>query len=66
MTKRYLRTRDAATYLGVGQSTLERKRTDGTGPTFRKLGPKIVTYAVEDLDSWACQQVLNSTLSCAA
>lgn len=26
MTKRYLRTGEAATYLGIGQSTLERKR----------------------------------------
>jgi predicted DNA-binding transcriptional regulator AlpA len=61
MTQRYLRTPDAAEYLGIGQSTLERKRVDGTGPTFRRLGGKIVTYCVDDLDAWAGQQVLNST-----
>ena len=61
MTQRYLRTPDAATYLGVGQSTLERKRIDGTGPVFRKLGGKIITYAVDDLDEWASRQVYSST-----
>lgn len=61
MTKGYLRTPDAAAYLGMGQSTLERKRIDGTGPTFRRLGAKIVTYAICDLDAWASKQVHNST-----
>lgn len=61
MTQRYLRTPGAAAYLGVGQSTLERKRVDGTGPRFRRLGGKIVTYAVDDLDAWAGQQVFHST-----
>lgn len=61
MTQRYLRTPDAAAYLGVGQSTLERKRIDGTGPAFRRLGGKIITYAIDDLDAWAGKQVFNST-----
>lgn len=61
MTQGYLRTPEAAKYLGIGQSTLERKRIDGTGPQFRQLGARIVTYAVADLDAWASQQVLNST-----
>ena len=61
MTVAYLRTPDAAKYLGVGQSTLERKRIDGSGPKFRVLGAKIITYAVTDLDAWAGQQVLSST-----
>ncbi|MEO6152944.1 MAG: helix-turn-helix domain-containing protein [Croceibacterium sp.] len=58
---RYLRTPDAAIYLGVGQSTLERKRVDGTGPKFRRLGEKIITYCVDDLDAWASEQVHRST-----
>jgi predicted DNA-binding transcriptional regulator AlpA len=66
MTQGYLRTADAAKYLGIGQSTLERKRVDGTGPTFRQLGARIVTYAVTDLDRWASKQVLNSTSERAA
>ena len=60
-TKRYLRTPSAAEYLSVGQSTLERKRIDGTGPQWRRLGGKIVTYAVDDLDAWASEQIHRST-----
>lgn len=66
MTQAYLRTPDAAKYLGIGKSTLERKRVEGTGPAFRRLGSKIVTYAVKDLDAWASQQVLESTSQGAA
>ena len=61
MTAAYLRTADAAKYLGIGRSTLERKRIDGTGPKFRILGSKIVSYAIADLDEWAGRTVLNST-----
>ena len=61
MTQGYLRTADAAAYLGVGKSTLERKRIEGTGPKFRVLGARIVSYAVADLDAWAGRQVLTST-----
>lgn len=61
MTQGYLRTGEAAKYLGLGQSTLERKRVDGSGPIFRILGPKIVVYSVADLDAWANLRVLNST-----
>ena len=57
----YLRTAAAAKYLGVGQSTLERKRVEGGGPKFRRLGSKIVTYAQSDLDAWAGQSVLTKT-----
>jgi excisionase family DNA binding protein len=66
MTQAYLRTPDAAKYLGVGKSTLERKRIEGTGPAFRRLGTKIVTYAVKDLDAWASEQVLESTSQAAS
>ena len=65
MTQRYLRTKDAAKYVGVGQSTLERMRIEGNGPLFRKLGQRIVTYAVDDLDAWASQEVRNSTAEAA-
>lgn len=58
---KYLRTKQAAEYLGMGQSTLERKRIDGTGPRYRKLGVKIVVYAPEDLDDWAASTVLTCT-----
>lgn len=57
----YVRTAAAANYLGIGKSTLERKRVEGTGPLFRILGSKIVVYAITDLDAWASTHVLMST-----
>jgi predicted DNA-binding transcriptional regulator AlpA len=57
----YLRTGHAAHYLGIGKSTLERKRIEGNGPLFRVLGSRIIVYAVKDLDAWASSQVLMST-----
>ena len=35
---RFLRTKEAATFLGLSPRTLEKHRTYGTGPLFRKLG----------------------------
>lgn len=61
MTTAYLRTKDAAKYLGVGKSTLDRMRIEGNGPKFRRLGNKIISYAVADLDAWAGEQVFSST-----
>ena len=47
---RYLRTPEAARFLGLSPRTLEKHRTYGTGPTYRKLGGRIV-YAPDDLKS---------------
>lgn len=49
---RFLRTLDAAHYLGLSPRTLEKHRTYGTGPNFRKLGGRVV-YAIDDLQDWA-------------
>ena len=65
MAQGYERTKGAANYLGVGQSTLERKRIEGNGPKFRRLGKRIVVYAIEDLDAWASQEIRNSTAGAA-
>ncbi|OUJ14557.1 AlpA family transcriptional regulator [Acetobacter sp. DsW_063] len=56
----YLRTPDAANFLGLSGRTLEKHRTFGTGPLYRKLGGRIV-YAVEDLCSWADLNIRLST-----
>jgi predicted DNA-binding transcriptional regulator AlpA len=48
-----LRTTSAAQYLGLSASTLEKKRLQGTGPRFTKLGTRAVGYFVEDLDAYA-------------
>jgi len=57
---RYLRTPDAARFLGLSGRTLEKHRTYGTGPTYRKLGGRIV-YAIEDLQVWADRGTRHST-----
>lgn len=49
---RFMRTPDAARYLGLSARTLEKHRCFGTGPAYRKLGGRIV-YAIEELERWA-------------
>lgn len=63
MQPRYLITPDAAVYLGLSPRTLEKHRCYGTGPTFRKLGGRVV-YAIEDLESWANAGTRRSTSDC--
>jgi hypothetical protein len=57
---RYLRTQEAARFLGLSERTLEKHRTYGTGPAYRKLGGRVV-YAIEDLQTWADRGLVNST-----
>ncbi|MNL49605.1 Helix-turn-helix domain protein [compost metagenome] len=60
MPPRYLRTPEAARFLGLSDRTLEKHRTYGTGPSFRKLGGRVV-YALEDLMAWADRGACLST-----
>jgi hypothetical protein len=57
---RFVRTHDAAAFLGLSGRTLEKHRCTGTGPVFRKLGGRVV-YAIEDLEAWAAERRRNST-----
>jgi predicted DNA-binding transcriptional regulator AlpA len=57
---RYLRTPEAARFLGLSGRTLEKHRTYGTGPKYRKIGGRVV-YALEDLQAWADLGTKNST-----
>ena len=58
---RVLRTPQAAAYVGLSASTLEKLRLTGNGPAFQKAGPKIVVYFPEDLDAWLNSQRRKST-----
>jgi predicted DNA-binding transcriptional regulator AlpA len=49
---RFLRTPEAARFLGLSGRTLEKHRTYGTGPTYRNIGGRVV-YALDDLKAWA-------------
>ncbi len=57
---RYVRTHDAARVLGISPRTLEKYRCHGNGPTFRKLGGRVV-YAIDDLEAWANRAACSST-----
>jgi len=59
--KHVLRTPQAAEYVGLSASTLEKFRLTGNGPVYQKAGPKIVIYRVEDLDAWLNSQRRRST-----
>lgn len=57
---RFLRTPEAARFLGLSGRTLEKHRTYGTGPTYRKIGGRVV-YALPDLQAWADRGTKSST-----
>jgi predicted DNA-binding transcriptional regulator AlpA len=43
---------EAAKFLRLTVRTLERYRVDGTGPSFCRLGRRLVRYRQGDLDQW--------------
>ena len=52
MQRRVFRTPDAAIYLGINASTLEKMRVYGNGPRFTRIGSRAVGYTIEDLDEF--------------
>ena len=56
---------EAATYLGITRSTLEKKRVFGTGPVYLRLG-RTVRYRQRDLDAWLDGKAVRSTSDRAA
>ena len=59
--KRILRTPKAAEYLGISESWLEKKRLEGGGPPYIKLGHRAVGYDIDDLDRWLESRRVAST-----
>ncbi|QFR34641.1 AlpA family transcriptional regulator [Ancylobacter sp. TS-1] len=57
---RYLRTKEAAAFLSLSPRTLEKHRTYGTGPAYRKLGGRVV-YSIDDLQAWTERGAVTST-----
>lgn len=55
-----LDTEGAATYCGVGKSTLEKLRLTGGGPAYLKPTRSVV-YQVSDLDAWLDRSRRSST-----
>ena len=57
---RFLRTDEAGQWLGLSGRTLEKHRTYGTGPAYKKIGGRVV-YALADLQTWADRGSRSST-----
>lgn len=57
---RYLRSPESARFLSLFGRTLEKHRTYGTGPLYRKLGGRAV-YAITDLHAWTESCLKSST-----
>ena len=57
---RYLCTKEAARFLCLSARTLEKHRTYGTGPLYRKIGGRVV-YSITDLHAWAESGLRTST-----
>jgi len=48
----WMRHQDAAAYLGVSVWTLAHMRVRGDGPAFYRLGPRLIAYRKEDIETW--------------
>jgi len=57
---RHLRTAEAARFLGLSDRTLEKHRSYGTGPIYRKIGGRVV-YTLDDLQAWSERGARRST-----
>ncbi|PIB92602.1 AlpA family transcriptional regulator [Caulobacter sp. FWC2] len=57
---RHLRTPEAARFLGLSDRTLEKHRSYGTGPIYRKIGGRVV-YTLDDLQAWSERGARTST-----
>ena len=52
-TKRVLRAPEAATYTGLSESTLAKRRLYGLPPQYLCLGGRAIGYAIDDLECLA-------------
>jgi excisionase family DNA binding protein len=57
---KWLRTRQAAIYLNLSYRTLEKLRSSGGGPAYRKVGGTVL-YRMDELDAWADSRTFTST-----
>ena len=56
-----LNTEQAAAYVGLAKSTMEKLRVFGDSPVFTKYSTRIVRYRIEDLDAWIAAHRAAST-----
>jgi predicted DNA-binding transcriptional regulator AlpA len=60
LPRRFVRTKEAAHFVGLCARTMEKHRTYGTGPRYCKIGGRIL-YDVEDLREWIAISRRSST-----
>jgi excisionase family DNA binding protein len=60
-TDNLLKTEDAASYLGVSPSLLNKLRLTGGGPQFVRLAGRAIRYRRADLDAWIEASLAKST-----
>jgi predicted DNA-binding transcriptional regulator AlpA len=53
--RRYLDEAATARHLGVSRRTLQRMRTDGSGPQFLRCGQKRVLYSPAEIAEWVAR-----------
>ena len=51
---------EAAAFLGVSKSWLDKKRVDGGGPAYLKIGRRVV-YDLNDLEEFGASKRLRNT-----
>jgi excisionase family DNA binding protein len=60
ITDRKLNVREAAEYLNLSKSTMDKLRVSGGGPKYHQLGRRI-SYSREALSEWAAKRTKSST-----
>jgi len=60
ITDRKLNVREAAEYLNLSKSTLDKLRVTGEGPNYHQFGRR-VAYSREALSEWAAKRIKSST-----
>jgi predicted DNA-binding transcriptional regulator AlpA len=60
-TDNLLKTEDAASYLGLSPSLLNKLRLTGGGPKFLRLAGRAIRYRRADLDAWVDASAVEST-----
>ena len=59
--RRLLEVPEAAEYLGLSKSTLDKWRCYGEGPKFIKMGSRAIRYRLSDLDDYIASRQSSST-----
>ena len=60
LPNRKLNVKEAAAYLGLSVSTLNKMRLSGIGPRYLKLGRRVL-YDMRHIEAWACEHSRSHT-----